>query len=393
MGFYIIAIKGAQVVIYRKRILLFNLEGKFDLFIFNKNLKNMFRILFLLFTFISTISFGQSINFNSLDNYINILEENKKLMGALTITRDNNVVFNKTVGYAGIENSRANTSSTKFRIGSVTKTFTAVMIFQMIDEGKLSLSTKLSEFFPNIENASQIQIANLLNHSSGLFNITSSPKIGEWIYQPTDRDTMISRIQNFESNFKPGTETAYSNTNYILLGYIIELIDKTTYTKALKHRITAKIGLENTYLGKEIDLSANESFSYLIEDSNWNKMPETNLTNPGGAGAIVSNSDDLTQFMNALFNGRLISETSLEAMKKTENGEFCHGLFYTSVKGLDIYASEGGIDGFQAAAIYIPKTKISAALTANALDYSKMQIMLAALSVSHGEAITKPEFD
>ncbi|EDP69815.1 Serine-type D-Ala-D-Ala carboxypeptidase [Flavobacteriales bacterium ALC-1] len=329
---------------------------------------------------------------NQLDEFLNILEANDKLMATMTITNGGNQIYNKAVGYADVNSSIKNTSATKFRIGSITKAFTATMIFQLIDEGRITLDSPLTLFFNGIPSASKITIAHLLNHSSGLFNITNDSKFGEWMLKPSSRGDMLKRIQAYDLDFNPGEQTAYSNTNYLLLGYIIEILDKDLYMQALEKRIIKKIGLKNTYYGSKINNSKNESYSYIIENESWTITSETEMSNPGGAGAIVSTSEDLTQFMNALFAGKLISDTSFEAMKKTNDNETCHGIFYANMNGLDIYACEGGIDGFQSMLIHVPKFKTTIALTANALNYSKMQIMLSTFGLLSGQPITMPVF-
>ncbi|GGI57845.1 D-Ala-D-Ala carboxypeptidase [Winogradskyella haliclonae] len=310
----------------------------------------------------------------------------------MTITKNGNEVYSKAIGYANLEKKIKNTASTKFRIGSITKAFTAVMIFQLIDEGKISLETPLSDFFKNIPNASSITITNLLNHSSGLFNITNDPKFGEWMLKPSTKNQMLKRIKAHKVDFNPGEQTAYSNTNYLLLGYIIEALDMDLYPQILKKRITGKIGLSDTYYGGKISAKGNESYSYSIAYKYWAKQLETDMSNPGGAGAIVSTSADLTKFMNALFSGQLISDSSLQNMKKTNNNDTCHGLFYANVNGLDVYASEGGIDGFQSVLVHIPTMQTTIALVANGLDYKKIQIMMSAFSILGGQPITIPVF-
>jgi CubicO group peptidase (beta-lactamase class C family) len=250
----------------------------------------------------------------------------------------------------------------------------------------------LSNFFPKIPKSKDIKILNLLNHSSGLFNITSAPDALEWIFKPSDQKMMLSRIVSYDLNFDPGEQSAYSNTNYILLGYIIENLDKRSYKESLNERISSRIGLKNTYYGGKINTKEHESYSYVYEDGNWIKGPETNMSNPGGAGAIVSTAGDLTSFMSALFNGKLMSSSSFEIMKSTNDNETCHGLFYANMDGLDLYASEGGIDGFQSLLVHLPKTQTTIALTANGLDFSKMRIIMSALAASQGKPITLPNF-
>lgn len=346
----------------------------------------------LLILVISYQSFSQSANYEALDEFLTILEDNHKLMGTITITKDNSTVFSRSLGYSDVSNKIKNTSKTKFRIGSVTKAFTATMIFQLIDEGKITLDSPLTLFFNDIPGASKITIAHLLNHSSGLFNITNDSSASEWTLKPSSREDMLKRIKSYKLDFSPGEHTAYSNTNYMILGYIIEILDKDDYMQALDRRIVKKINLDNTHYGSVINSGNNESHSYFLENDSWVMASETEMSNPGGAGAIVSTSQDLTQFMNALFTGKLIASSSLEAMKRTNNNEVCHGIFYANMNGIDLYASEGSIDGFQSMLAYVPDTKTTIALTANGLDFSKMRIMLSAFAVSNGNEIVLPNF-
>lgn len=348
--------------------------------------------LILIILVISTQIYAQQSDYSQLDDFLNVLNENDKLMGSMTITKNNEEVYSKSIGFSNVETKTLNTQKTKFRIGSITKAFTAVMIFQLIDEGRITLETPLTLFFPKIPNATKIKIEHLLNHSSGLYNITNDSSFEEWMLIPSSRGQMLSRIKSYDFDFNPGEQTAYSNTNYILLGYIIEILDKDLYAKSLNRRIVKKINLENTYYGSAIKSSNNESRSYGIENESWSIQSETDMSNPGGAGAIVSTSKDLTTFMNALFDRKLMSESSLKAMKKTDDGEMCHGIFHANMNGVDLYASEGGIDGFQSMLVYVPSTKTAIALVANGLDFSKIRIMLSAFAVSNKQSVVLPIF-
>ncbi|GAB5563006.1 MAG: serine hydrolase domain-containing protein [Winogradskyella sp.] len=352
----------------------------------------MKRLLIVVVMLVNTLNLNAQ-DLKHLDEFLEVLENNDKLMATMTITKDNVEIYNKALGNADFESKIYNTSDTKFRIGSVTKSFTAVMIFQLIDEGKIKLNTPISLYFPEINKASEITVGHLLNHSSGLFNITNDKNFEDWMIKESSQKIMLDRIKSYELDFNPGTATAYSNTNYILLGYIIEAIDKSLYAESLKTRIIDRINLKNTYVGNKIGLRSNESHSYINVEGQWRKQQETDMSNPGGAGAIVSSSSDLTQFMNALFSGKLISDKSLELMKKTNDGETCHGLFYAKTNGVDIYASEGGIDGFQSMLVHVPAYNITIALTANGLDYSKVNIMLSAYKVLSGQTIEIPTFN
>lgn len=344
--------------------------------------------LLILFLLSSTFCFSQNQDFKPLDSLLDQLYSHDQLMGSMTISKDGNEVYSKSVGYQYIteKEKKKATSASKYRIGSITKTFTAVMIFQLVDENKIALDNKLSKYYPEIPNASKISLANLLNHSSGLYNITSDPNIEHWVYRPSTEKEMVSRIASHEVDFQPSEKTSYSNTNYILLGYILEQIEGKPYQMLLKERIVDKLGLKNTYFGGSIDIGDNECSSYIYdEDNNNNALVEASqedLSNAGGAGGIVSNTSDLTTFMTELFNNKLITKESLKLMTTVSDKGICYGVLFGKMKGMDIYASEGTIDRFQSFLMYVPKTKTAIAITANALDYSKLAIMLKALSIS-----------
>jgi CubicO group peptidase (beta-lactamase class C family) len=343
---------------------------------------------------VCSFGFAQEVSFDKLDEFLEVLSNNDKIMGSLSIMKDGDEVYNKSVGYQYLNYKSKNLASqqTKYKIGSITKTFTATMIFQLMEEGKITLDTKLSKYFALVPNASKITISNLLTHSSGLYNLTNAEAFGTWKDKPTTSEEMLSRILKFDPDFEPGEKHSYSNTNFLLLGYIIENIDKRSYAESLKLRITDKLGLKNTYCGGDVDINANESHSYNYSGNIWQQSPETHMSLPGGAGAITSNASDLVVFMDALFNHQLISAESLKVMTTEERDDFCKGIFKNSVEGEIIFGHDGGIDGFQSMLVYIPQAKTVIALTANALNYSKMNIMINAFKTSVGMDIDAPNF-
>ena len=346
-------------------------------------------ILLLLF---SQIAFTQSTNYNQLDSFLDLLYQNDKIMGSMVILKDGKTVFEKSVGYQYLNENEKKTSSskTKYRIGSITKTFTAVMIFQLIDEGKLKLNTKLFEYFPDVPNSKKIEIAHLLNHSSGLFNITADENFNE--QEPTTQERMLSMIAKHDLDFQPGERHEYSNTNFVLLGYALERIENKPYGQVLEERITKPLSLKNTYYGSEIDITNNESLSYYYEDDNsLHEAKQAHLSNPGGAGGIVSNPSDLVAFIDSLFNDKLMSKNSFKTMTTIED-EYGSGILSAKKAGLTLFAHNGGIDFFQSMLVYIPELKTAIALNANALNYGMMPIMFNAINASIGEDIMMPSF-
>jgi D-alanyl-D-alanine carboxypeptidase len=134
------------------------------------------------------------------------------------------------------------------------------LVFQLVEEGKLKLTDTLDKFFPQIPNANRITIAQILNHSSG---IPALQPDGSWGLQPKTRDEIVAAIAKGQPEFEPDSKTAYSNTGYNLLGYIVEKAGGKPYPDALKERITSKIGLKDTYVGiGKTDPGKNEAISY-----------------------------------------------------------------------------------------------------------------------------------
>lgn len=315
------------------RTLMYHCKGAFIFVMYL--ILNLFKIkkLFVALLFLSSWSYAQNKNFNQLDKYIELLYQNDKLMGSLSVFKEGEPIYNKSVGYQYINKKEKKeiTVDSKFRIGSVTKTFTAVMIFQLIDEGKIKLNDKLSIYFSEVPNAKIITIANLLNHTSGLFNITQEESFDEHL--TITRNKMLSTIASHSVNFQPGIKKEYSNTNYVLLGYILEEVERVAYKTILKKRITDKLDLNNTYYGNVINISNNECLSYYYEDdASLHETNQAHLSNPGGAGGIVSNPSDISVFIYALFNNELISQESFEIMT-TIKDEYGSGIFSTTKGG------------------------------------------------------------
>src|SRR5574343_197355 len=172
--------------------------------------------------------------------------------------------------YLNQKNNLAN-RETKYKIGSVTKTFTAVMIMQLIEEKKLTLQTKLNRFYPKIPNAEKISIYDLLHHRTGIVDYINGDTItAKNIYRFHSKEEMIQKITDYKPLFEPGTKHQYSNSNYNLLGYIIETFTKKSYAENIQTRIVKKENLTNIYFPQgKINTSVGESYSYSFNGSEW----------------------------------------------------------------------------------------------------------------------------
>lgn len=345
---------------------------------------------FLLTGLISLSGVSQQIDAAKLDSLFNTLEINDRFMGSLAISYEGRTIYAKAIGYRDVKNSLKPTVGTKYRVGSITKMFTSVLIFKAVETGKLKLDQTIDAYFPEIENSDQISIANLLNHRSGIHSFTSRPDYQDWDTEPKTRAELLEIIRDGGSVFDPDSKAQYSNSNYVLLTFILEDAFKKTYSELITEKITGPLGLKNTYVGGPINLDHNEAHSYTYEED-WKKKDETHMSIPLGAGAMVSTPTDLNTFIHALFTGTLISMESLYQMKTISDG-YGMGIFPVPFYNKSGYGHNGGIDGFTSVLGYMPEDKVSIALTSNGNRYANNNIIIAVLSAYYGNPFEIPTF-
>lgn len=348
-------------------------------------------LLLLVSLCISYLVSAQTLNISKLDSLITVLSSKELAMGSLVISKAGSPQFDRAMGYAfinGGEKLKANVQ-TRYRIGSISKMFTAVMIFQMIEEAKLTLDFTLDRYFPDLPNANKITISNMLYHRSGLHDYTHDTDFDNWMDKPKTHEELLNIIRQKGTDFEPGTKADYCNTNYLLLGYIVEKISKTSYEDELKKRILTKAGLQNTFYGHTIDIKKNEAASYKYVEGNWASQKETDMSIHGGAGSIVSTTPDMIKFIEALFAGKLVSKKSLNKMKTMVDG-YGMGMFPNLYGSKPSFGHNGKVEEFYSALWYFPGEKLSIAYVTNGLDYPREDIIEGLLKICFNEKFTIP---
>lgn len=342
---------------------------------------------------VTSTSQAQTLNRAKLDQFFDRLAEKNKAMGSLTITRDGNVVYSRAIGYARIDATERKplTAASRFRIGSITKMFTASMILQLVEEGKLELTDALARFFPQIPNAGKITIAQLLNHRSGIPNVASQ---GREPGTPITKDEMLALVASGTPLFEPDTQHSYSNAGYFLLGLILERVTGKSYAEALEERITSRIGLKDTYVATgTIDVSKNESLTYLYTGSDWKQGTETHPSVLFGAGQIVSTPNDLARFVQALFDLKLLSRASLDLMTTMRDGEGSGMDRFTFAAGKTFYGHTGGGDNYGAWLAYLPEEKLAVAYATNAKVHPVGDIVTGVVDIYYNRPFEIPTFE
>lgn len=346
-------------------------------------------LLFLFFGLLATISFAQNFDNAKLDAYFDALETHNKFMGSVAVSQDGKIIYTRSVGFADVENKVKANENTKYRIGSISKTFTAVLVFKGVEAGKIDLNQTIDKFFPAFPKGDKITVQQLLYHRSGIHNFTSDADYLTWNTSPKTENEMMDIIIMGGSDFEPDSQSEYSNSNYVLLSFILEKTFKKQYSEILKEFITQPLGLKNTYFGGEIDVKKNESKSYKWLGE-WKLEPETDISVPLGAGGIVSTPTDLVKFSDALFAGKVVREESLKQMENIKE-HYGMGLFQFPFGNRQGFGHTGGIDGFTSVFIHFPDGNVSYALTSNGTNFNNNDISIAVLSAVYNVPYEIPE--
>lgn len=347
-------------------------------------------LIIALINLLSVTCFSQTFNTQRLDSLFNILEQKEKFMGSIAVSQNGKLLYAKAIGYSDLETSKKANTGTKYRIGSISKMFTATLVLKAVEENRITLDKTLDHYFPQIENSKKITIGNLLNHRSGIHSFTDDEDYMSYNTVPKSEKEMLALIEKGKSDFEPNSKAAYSNSNYILLSYILEKIYKKDFITILNTKIIKPLDMKNTYFGGKINLQNNECYSYSFEGK-WNKETETDMSIPMGAGSLVSNPTDLTLFIEQLFAGKIISKQSL-ALMKTMTDDYGMGMFESTHFEKKSFGHTGGIDGFQSVVSYFPEEKLSVAIISNGRSYPNSKVLLCALSCYFNQPFELPTF-
>lgn len=346
----------------------------------------MKKIFLLLILNVFCLSSAQNQDYKkSIDSIVNYFHQNNAFSGSVLLQKDGETI------YRGEFNTLADHSD-KYRVGSITKVFTAIMTFQLIDEGRLSLDTKLAQYYPEVKNADNITIGNLLNHTSGIYNYLEWNDYYVSKQKKKSKKEMLDLINQGKSEFKPGKDCAYSNSNYILLGYILEDITKKTFTENLNDRVIKKIGLQNTYCENDEKECSKRNSSYFFDGEKWAKETETDPSLTFSAGAIVSTTEDLSKLMDELLKGKLVSAKSLAKMGEINQKGIGYGLFKTPFYDKIGYGHSGRIDEFHSFTGYFPTDRLSISILSNGGNIKLNNVVIAIASKYYDKPYQKPDF-
>ena len=293
---------------------------------------------------------------------------------AAIVMDDGKIVYAAGRGLADVAANAPITADTVFRLGSITKQFTAAVVLQLVEEGKVSLADPLSKFLPDYPRpGADATVAQLLNHTSGIQSYTGIPgwMAGPKPAQAVTTEQLIAEFKDMPPEFERGAKWNYNNSGYVLLGAIIERVTGKAWHEAIAERITRPLGLTSIRYGVGEERIPRMAGGYTREGGKVERSRPIHMSVPHAAGALVGNARDLAKWSHALHHGKVLkSDTYRQMIAKTRLTDgtemaYAFGLSNEPVRDRKALAHGGGIFGFSTYALYIPKDDVFVAVLAN----------------------------
>lgn len=336
-----------------------------------------------LFILLSTtavqLSVGQDIS--KMEEIMNLYTSQYKFNGTVLVAQKGKLLLDKGYGYCDLKDSTKHEPNSIFQIGSVTKQFTAVVILKLQEEKKLNVTDKLSKYFPDYPKGDSITIHQLLSHTSGIFNYTNDAEfMNKEVTNPATREKMMARFKDKPLGFTPGTKWSYSNSGYMLLGYIIEDVAKMSWEKAVRKYIFNKSGmLQSGFDFAHLQHPHKSTGYFRIKTDGNTPAPIVDSSVSYAAGSIFSTTGDLYKWFLAIQADKLVKATSKEQAFTPVKDKYGYGWGIDTLAGKRSIGHSGGIHGFVSNMVFIPED-------------STVVILLSNLSTPHLAAITKSLF-
>ncbi|MEW9579077.1 serine hydrolase domain-containing protein [Bacillus toyonensis] len=283
--------------------------------------------------------------------------------GILAKTSEGGKTWGYAAGIADLRTKKPMKTDFRFRIGSVTKTFTATVVLQLAGENRLNLDDSIEKWLPGViqgngYDAKQITVRQMLNHTSGIAEYSKSKEAD--FTNPKRMYTAEELVKiglSAPPDFAPGTGWSYSNTGYVLLGILIEKVTGNSYAEEIENRIIEPLELSNTFLpGNSSVIPGTKHARGYVQPDGASELKDVTYYNPSigsSAGDMISTADDLNKFFSSLLGGKLLKEQQLKQMLTTvptgiaEIGRYGLGIYETKLpNGVSIWGHSGGIPGF-----------------------------------------------
>ena len=327
-----------------------------------------------------------------VNKYIDAYVQMHQFSGSILIAKNGQVLVRNGYGYANYQFNIENTPQIKFRIGSLTKGFTALAIMQLVENNKLSLDDKLIKFIPDYPRGDEITLKHLLTCTSGIPNHTEFEDFNKErrVYHFTVSQT-IETFKNKPLGFNPDEKFEYSSSNYILLGYIIEQISNMTYADYVEQNIFKPLRMENSGFETPEQVIKNMARGYLFKNNEIENAKFRDMSNAHASGALYSTVEDLYKWDRALYSETLISKESLKTMFIPFKDNYAYGWGVANIFNHKMVTHSGEIDGFISNISRFPDDDICIVILSNFEHTPISRINKDLIAIIFGEEYKIPE--
>ena len=334
------------------------------------------------------VSFAQQEPTARMEEVVQSYVSAKQFMGSVLVARDGKVLLNQGYGSANLEWGVPNSPTTKFRLGSITKQFTAASVLLLEERGKLKTDDLVKKYIPNAPVAwDKITIFHLLTHTSGIPSFTGFPDYASTEAVKTTPEKLVERFRDKPLEFQPGEKWNYSNSGYVLLGYLIEKISGQSYSEFLQQNIFDPLGMKDSGYDSNLTIIPHRAEGYTPKPKGLEHAGYIDMSIPFSAGALYSTTEDLLRWEQGLFGGKLLSAASLQKMTTPFKHDYAFGLGVRDDKGHKVIEHGGGIEGFNTQLAYYPDDKLVIVALGNLNGGAPGAITAKLASAAHGERV------
>lgn len=301
-----------------------------------------------------------------VEEYMNAATRVEGFNGAILIARDGKPIISRGYGMANIEHAVPNTPQTVFRLGSITKQFTAMAIVMLQEQGKLNVNDPICKHLPECPATWQpITVKNLLTHTAGLPNYTGFPNFAKTASLPVTNADMFALLKDKPLDFAVGEKYAYSNSGYFLLGTIIERASGKTYADFLQEKIFTPLGMKQSGYDSPIRVIKNRASGYARQGGEFVNATYMDMSIPYAAGALYSTTEDMLAWDQALYTEKLVSRKSLDETFTPFKSNYGYGWSIQKKFDRNQISHGGNINGFASDLIRFPDDKITVVVLSN----------------------------
>lgn len=319
-----------------------------------------------------------------VDSYV----KDGEFMGTVLVAQGSRKLLDKAYGSADLEWNVANTPETKFRLGSLTKQFTAVSILLLEERGKLSVDDPVSKYITGTPAAwARITLRHLLTHTSGIPNFTSLAEYPKLEPFPQKPEQILAMFENKPLDFEPGTKMSYSNSGYVVLGMVIEKASGEAYAKFLQDNIFTPLGMKDSGYDSNRVVMPHRASGYTRGAKGFENAGYIDMTVPFSAGALYSTTGDLWKWEQGLFGGKVLKAESLKKMTTPFLNHYGFGVFVNEQNGRKEISHGGGIEGFNTHLAYYPDDGLTVVVLGNVNGAAPGTMGAKLAAVAHGEKV------